>query len=179
MRPSLRAQPTPHASISPMHSGPSSHRRRASTSSHSPRPARTVSSKWWLQWSGSSAPIATATVICAITVAPPRPIRLRSISSTRQPARAASIAAYIPAPPAPMTRTSVSARIGSLLTGGLATPLRLTAAQMRKTAARVLAGVQSPSMLSHCSALSMLRTILYAFILYTSMSELKSPIKGT
>jgi hypothetical protein len=55
---------------------------------------------------GSSSPTATATVICAITVAPPRPIRLRSTSSTFAPARAAAMAAYIPAAPEPMTSTS-------------------------------------------------------------------------
>ena len=33
--------------------------------------------------SGTSSPSAAATVICAITVAPPRPIRLRSASKTR------------------------------------------------------------------------------------------------
>src|SRR5438270_1906783 len=43
-----------------------------------------------------------------MTVAPPRPIRLRSASSTEQPRRAASSAAYMPAPPAPITRTSLS-----------------------------------------------------------------------
>src|SRR5438270_8367256 len=42
-----------------------------------------------------------------MTVAPPRPIRLRSASSTEQPRRAASSAAYMPAPPAPITRTSL------------------------------------------------------------------------
>src|SRR3954451_8776267 len=113
MRPSLRAQPTPHASISRMHSGPCSQRSRASRSSQRPRPAASVSSKWWLQRSGVSEPSAAATVICAITVAPPRPIRLRSASMTVAPARAATIAAYIPAPPDPTIRTSVSACIGS------------------------------------------------------------------
>ena len=44
MWPSLRAQPTPHASISRMQSGPSSHSSRDSGSSHSPRPAVSVSS---------------------------------------------------------------------------------------------------------------------------------------
>src|SRR6476646_2154617 len=43
-----------------------------------------------------------------MTVAPPRPIRLRSTSSTRAPARAAAMAAYMPAAPAPMIRTSAS-----------------------------------------------------------------------
>ena len=36
---------------------------------------------------------AAATVICAMTVAPPRPVRLRSSSRTCAPRRAASIAA--------------------------------------------------------------------------------------
>src|SRR5262245_4435641 len=48
-----------------------------------------------------------------MTVAPPRPIRLRSIRNTEAPWRAAAIAAYMPAPPEPMTRTSVSTCIGS------------------------------------------------------------------
>ena len=61
----------------------------------------------------SPAPSATATVICAITVAPPRPIRLRSARNTEAPRRAASIAAYMPAPPDPMIRTSVSTCMGS------------------------------------------------------------------
>src|SRR5262249_47923642 len=43
-----------------------------------------------------------------MTVAPPRPIKLRSTRSTRAPERDASIAAYMPAPPDPMIRTSVS-----------------------------------------------------------------------
>ncbi len=63
--------------------------------------------------SGVSSPSAHATVICAITVAPPRPIRLRSASSTWAPPRAASIAAYMPAAPEPMTSTSVSMAMGS------------------------------------------------------------------
>src|SRR2546426_819944 len=50
-----------------------------------------------------------------ITVAPPRPIRLRSARNTLQPARAASTAAYMPAPPDPMIRTSVSTCMGSTL----------------------------------------------------------------
>src|SRR3954470_11319236 len=41
-----------------------------------------------------------------MTVAPPRPIRLRSTSSTCAPARAAAMAAYIPAAPEPMMSTS-------------------------------------------------------------------------
>src|SRR5919197_374527 len=41
-----------------------------------------------------------------MTVAPPRPIRLRSTSRTRAPARAAASAAFMPAAPAPMIRTS-------------------------------------------------------------------------
>src|SRR5262249_25520551 len=56
---------------------------------------------------------ATATVICAITVAPPRPIRLLSSRNTEAPARAASIAAYMPAPPDPMIRTSATTWVGS------------------------------------------------------------------
>ncbi len=44
IRPSLRAHPIPHASIARMHSGPSSQRSRARRSSHSPRPAESVSS---------------------------------------------------------------------------------------------------------------------------------------
>ncbi len=63
--------------------------------------------------SGTSSPSATATVICAMTVAPPRPIRLRSASKTCAPRRAASIAAYMPAAPEPMTSTSVSTETGS------------------------------------------------------------------
>ena len=43
----------------------------------------------------------------AITVAPARPIRLRSASSTRAPPSAAAIAADMPAPPDPITSTSV------------------------------------------------------------------------
>ena len=49
-----RAQPTPHASIWRMQSGPSSHSRRARLSSHRPRPASSVSCRWWVQWSGVS-----------------------------------------------------------------------------------------------------------------------------
>src|SRR5688572_2862988 len=104
--PSRRAQPMPHSSISRMHAGPCSQRRRESAGSQRPRPAFRVSARWCSQWSGSSSPTATATVICAITVAPPRPIRLRSTSSTLLPARAAVTAAYMPAAPDPMTRTS-------------------------------------------------------------------------
>src|SRR6516162_3154751 len=48
-----------------------------------------------------------------MTVAPPRPIRLRSARTTAAPVRAASRAAYMPAPPAPITRTSVSICIGA------------------------------------------------------------------
>src|SRR5216684_221299 len=48
-----------------------------------------------------------------MTVAPPRPIRLRSARTTAAPARAASRAAYMPAPPAPITRTSVSICVGA------------------------------------------------------------------
>src|SRR5215470_5334683 len=50
-----------------------------------------------------------------MTVAPPRPIRLRSARKTLTPDRTASIAAYIPAPPDPMIRTSVSTCMGSAL----------------------------------------------------------------
>ena len=75
---------------------PSSHSSRASVSSHSPRPAARYR-QVMVRSSGTSSPSATATVICAITVAPPRPIRLRSASSTwRAAPRAASIAAYMP-----------------------------------------------------------------------------------
>src|SRR5580692_9531108 len=52
--------------------------------------------------------MAADTVIIAITVAPPRPIRLRSARITDAPEASASSAAYIPAPPAPTIRTSVS-----------------------------------------------------------------------
>src|ERR1700704_1606148 len=48
-----------------------------------------------------------------MTVAPPRPIRLRSVSTTAAPALAASSAAYMPEPPEPITRTSVSICVGS------------------------------------------------------------------
>src|SRR4051794_41058916 len=58
-----------------------------------------------------------------MTVAPPRPMRLRSASSTSAPARAAAIAAYMPAAPEPMTRTSL------LNLGVLATELRRIALQ--------------------------------------------------
>src|SRR5215510_1570228 len=51
--------------------------------------------------------MAAATVICAMTVAPPRPTRLLSRRMTDAPFRAAAIAAYIPAPPAPTISTSV------------------------------------------------------------------------
>src|SRR5271170_1056798 len=50
-----------------------------------------------------------------MTVAPPRPIRLRSTRSTRTPCRVASIAAYMPAAPEPMIRTSVSMAMGSVV----------------------------------------------------------------
>src|SRR5437764_14103740 len=50
-----------------------------------------------------------------MTVAPPRPIRLRSARKTLAPARSASIAAYMPAPPDPMIRTSVSTCMGATL----------------------------------------------------------------
>src|SRR5688572_1796499 len=104
--PSLRAQPMPHSSISRMRAGPCSQSRPESAGSQRPRPAFRVSARWCSQWSGSSSPTATATVICAITVAPPRPIRLRSTSSTFAPARAAVMAAYMPAAPDPITSTS-------------------------------------------------------------------------
>src|SRR5690349_6567944 len=43
-----------------------------------------------------------------MTVAPPRPMRLRSTTSTLAPERAAAMAAYMPAAPEPMMSTSVS-----------------------------------------------------------------------
>src|SRR6516225_10222658 len=52
--------------------------------------------------------MAAATVICAMTVAPPRPTSPLSRRMTDAPCRAAAIAAYIPAPPAPTIRTSVA-----------------------------------------------------------------------
>jgi len=48
---------------------------------------------------GSCWPNAAATVICAITVAPPAATRLLSSRMTDAPPRAAAIAAYMPAPP--------------------------------------------------------------------------------
>src|SRR2546427_4303518 len=54
-----------------------------------------------------------------MTVAPPRPMRLRSTSSTRAPLRAAASAAYMPAPPAPMIKTSVSIGVRPQLCVGL------------------------------------------------------------
>ena len=65
------------------------------------------------QVSGSCSASAAATVICAITVAPPRPIMFLSARMTPAPARAAASAAYMPAPPAPTTRTSVERCIRS------------------------------------------------------------------
>ncbi len=78
-----------------------------SSSLHRPRPAFNVSSRCSSTESGSAAPSATATVICAMIVAPPRPTWPLSTRSTEAPSRAAAIAAYIPAPPAPTTSTSV------------------------------------------------------------------------
>src|ERR1700730_10234353 len=65
-----------------------------------------------------------------MTVAPPRPMRLRSASTTAAPAQAASRAAYMQAPPAPITRTSVS-----ICVGAAAAPL-LPAAVMSVPASR-------------------------------------------
>src|SRR5688572_17911081 len=120
----------PHSSISRMQAGPSSQSSCASAGSHSPRPAFSVSARWCSQWSGSSSPTATATVICAMTVAPPRPIRLRSTISTLAPARAAVMAAYIPAAPDPITRTSACS-IRELRNRLLWRALRPDALQMR------------------------------------------------
>ena len=64
-----------------------------------------------------------------MTVAPPRPIRLRSARNTLQPARAASIAAYMPAPPDPMIRTSVSTCMGSARMPVIAMPGIIAAAR--------------------------------------------------
>src|SRR6266545_4451823 len=100
------AQRTPHWSISRMRVGPSSQTSAASSSLHRPRPALRVSSRCKEGESGSSSPNATATVICAMIVAPPRPTWPLSTSSTEAPLRAAVIAAYMPAPPAPTIRTS-------------------------------------------------------------------------
>ena len=114
MRPPSRAQPTFHESISRIRVGPSSQSSAASPGSHSPRPASSVSSRWSSTLSGSASPRAAATVICAITVAPPRPTMLRSARTIRPaPASAAASAAYMPAPPAPMTSTSAAIWAGA------------------------------------------------------------------
>src|SRR6266852_5770437 len=63
-----------------------------------------------------------------MTVAPPRPIRLRSARTTAAPARAASSAAYMPAPPAPITRTSVSICAGATAAPLLATEVMIVPA---------------------------------------------------
>ena len=94
-----------------MRSGACRHSTSASAGSHSPRPASRVSARCSSQVSGSCSARAAATVIWAITVAPPRPTMFLSARMTAAPVRAAAKAAYMPAPPAPTTRTSVERRI--------------------------------------------------------------------